>query len=204
MVLDELDLLWLPIFKTWRLNERMYGSLTGLSKLMIGQKHGAEQLKLWRRSYSTRPPSVSSFSSKYPGNDERYMKNVRDIRVSIFESLIRSISHFNIEMHRKFPKTESLKDCMERTIPYYLGTIYPESIAKNKNVLIASSENAIRGLLMHLCEIPTDRISEVEIPTGLDTYICIYTYINIYMYIYINMNIQLLKYMYIHTSSASV
>ena len=134
---------------------------------MIRQQHGQTQFKKWRRSYETRPPPISSFSSNYPGNDDRYIANVKDIRFSLFESLIRTIAHRKFEFHRKFPKTESLKDCMERTIPYFTNVIVPHSIDQNKSVLIASSENAIRGLLMHLCDIPTDRISEVEIPTGL-------------------------------------
>eukprot|EP01036_Dinobryon_divergens_P029378 gene29378-38463_t len=105
-----MDLLWLPISKSWRLNERMYGALTGLSKSMIKELYGDKQFKQWRRSYITRPPPTSSFSS--------------------------------------FPKTESLKDCMSRTIPYYTNVIVPNSIDKGKSVLIASSENAIRGLLI--------------------------------------------------------
>lgn len=117
----------------------------------------------WRRGYNVRPPPITSFSSLYPGNDERYVKYVKDVRFSLFESLIRSFSNSKLELHRKFPKTESLKDCMSRTIPYFTNVIYPESIAKGKNVLIASSENAIRGLLMHLCEIPPHRIHEVEV-----------------------------------------
>jgi hypothetical protein len=134
---------------------------------MVAQRHGDETLKKWRRGYADRPPAISSFSSIYPGNDDRYVSNVVDVRYSVFESLIRSIGDGKIELHRKFPKTESLKDCMQRTIPYYVDKIVPDSIAQGKNVLIASSENAIRGLLMHLCEIPTNRIHEVEIPTGL-------------------------------------
>lgn len=121
LVLDELDCLWLPIVKTWRLNERMYGALTGLSKKMIAQRHGRDQFMKWRRGYDQRPPSVSSFSSNYPGNDDRYTKYARDVRYSVFESLIRSISHKRVELHRKFPKTESLQDCMQRTIPFFTG-----------------------------------------------------------------------------------
>jgi 2,3-bisphosphoglycerate-dependent phosphoglycerate mutase len=145
----------------------MYGSLTGFSKQMIKQQYGEKQFKKWRRGYDTRPPPISSFSVHYPGNDDRYVKYINDIRPSFSESLIRSLSHRRVEIHKKFPKTESLKDCMERTIPYFRNVILPGSIAKGKNVLIASSENAIRGLLMHLCEIPPERIHEVEIPTGL-------------------------------------
>ena len=145
----------------------MYGALTGLSKKMIRQRHGAEKFMKWRRGFDDRPPPISSFSSYYPGNDDRYVSNVNDVRYSVFETLIRSISHRRFELHRKFPKAESLKDCMERTIPYFKNKILPSSIESGKNVLIASSENAIRGLLMYLCEIPPERIHEVEIPTGL-------------------------------------
>uniref|UniRef100_A0A0G4IA63 Phosphoglycerate mutase n=1 Tax=Chromera velia CCMP2878 TaxID=1169474 RepID=A0A0G4IA63_9ALVE len=167
IVLDELDELWLPIVKSWRLNERMYGALTGLSKKMIKQQHGEAQFKMWRRGFRCRPPAISSFSADYPGNDERYQKYVKDVRPSIFESLVRSVAHGRPELHRKFPKTESLSDCTRRTIPFYREVIEPEAIRKGKNVLISSSENAIRGLLMDLCDIPEDRIHELEIPTGL-------------------------------------
>jgi 2,3-bisphosphoglycerate-dependent phosphoglycerate mutase len=134
---------------------------------MIAQRHGDAKFKRWRRSYATRPPEVSSFSSHYPGNDDRYVKYAEDMRVSVRETLIRSLSDMRLKIHRKFPKAESLKDCMSRTIPFYTDQIVPQSVAKDKTVLIASSENAIRGLFMHLCDIPPDRISEVEIPTGL-------------------------------------
>jgi len=166
-VLDELDLLWLPIIKSWRLNERMYGQLTGMSKKMIAEKFGSAQFKKWRRGFDTQPPPVNSFSQYYPGNDDRYSNFVVDVRYSFSESLVRSFATGSLTLHRKFPKTESLKDCMARTIPYYTNVIVPKSIKNGERVLIASSENAIRGLLMHLCDIPRDRISEVEIPTGL-------------------------------------
>ncbi|KAH8045765.1 hypothetical protein JL722_14038 [Aureococcus anophagefferens] len=122
ITLSELDSLWIPIVKTWRLNERMYGALTGLSKKMIAQLHGEDQFREWRRSY-------------------------------------------RLVMARKVPHTESLKDCMDRTIPYFEEVIGPS--LENRTVLIASSENAIRGLLMKLCAVPEDRVNEVEIPTGL-------------------------------------
>jgi 2,3-bisphosphoglycerate-dependent phosphoglycerate mutase len=118
-----------------------------MSKKMIAEKHGSEKFKKWRRSFATRPPPTSSFSSVYPGNDDRYVTNSLDVRYSVFESLIRSISHGKFELHRKFPKTESLKDCMSRTIPYFKKVIIPNSIEKGQNVLISSSENAIRGLI---------------------------------------------------------
>ena len=109
LVLDELDCLWLPIVKSWRLNERMYGALTGLSKKMIAQRHGEAKFKEWRRSFATRPPAVSSFSANYPGNDDRYVKYASDLRISVSETIIRSISDRHCKLHRKYPKTESLK-----------------------------------------------------------------------------------------------
>jgi 2,3-bisphosphoglycerate-dependent phosphoglycerate mutase len=181
MVVNELeDSLWVPIVKTWRLNERMYGALTGLSKKMIRQRHGVTKFLEWRRSFDIPPPAISSFSHAYPGNDERYMNYVQDLPISIFESLIRSLAHGKPEIHRQFPKAESLKMCMERTIPYFKDVIVPQSINKRKSVLIASSENAIRGLLMHLCDIPIDRIHQV-----------IYIYIFVYLCIYVCMIVPL-------------
>jgi len=166
LVMDELDCLWLPIIKTWRLNERMYGELTGLSKQMVKQRHGAKQFMAWRRGYKVRPPPVSSFSPLYPGNDKRYTKFMKDVRLSLSESIIRSIEGKGLKVTRKFPKSESLYDCMERTVPYFTQQI--EAEAKNgKRILIASSENAIRGLLMHLCDIPENEIVGLEIPNGL-------------------------------------
>jgi 2,3-bisphosphoglycerate-dependent phosphoglycerate mutase len=130
---------------------------------MVQERHGLERFNRWRLSYETRPPPVSPFSINYPGNDARYVENIKDIRYSFFESFIRSVSHGRLELHRKFPRTESLKDCMSRTIPFYTNTIVPKAIDKGKNVLITSSENAIRGLLMHLMDIPPDRIQDVQV-----------------------------------------
>eukprot|EP00624_Nannochloropsis_granulata_P005527 evm.model.NODE_39505_length_72863_cov_22.203917.2 len=106
---------------------------------MIAQRHGEAKFKRWRRSYGTRPPEVSSFSSHYPGNDDRYVKYAEDMRVSVKETVIRSISDMRLKIHRKFPKAESLKDCMSRTIPFYTDQIVPQSVAKDKTVMIASS-----------------------------------------------------------------
>ena len=148
----------------------MYGALTGLSKKKTRTVYGEKQFKLWRRSYDTPPPSVSSFSEHYPGNDPRYTNpdsGIRDVRVSLRETLIRSLERGRLVIHRKLPRSEALKDCMDRTIPYWIESIEQDAIAQGKSVLIASSENAIRGLLMHLFDIPQERISEIEIPTGL-------------------------------------
>jgi len=166
LALAPMDMVWLPIVKTWRLNERMYGALTGLSKKMIQQEYGDAQFKRWRRGYAERPPAVSPFSPHYPGNDARYVDYAHDLPTSFFQTIVRSLAHKTWEVHPALPRTESLKDCMERTVPYYVNTIAPALDAR-KNVLIASSENAIRGLLMHLCAIPEDRVPEIEIPTGV-------------------------------------
>lgn len=167
ITLDELDSLWLPMVKSWQLNERMYGALTGVSKKGIAERFGEKQLIAWRRGYAVRPPPVDSFSFYYPGNDERYVKYVNDLPISWTESILRSIAKKSFQIHRKFPKTESLKDCMERTIPYFTDVIFPQSTEKKQRILIASSENAIRGLLMYLCDIPENRIHEIDIPNGL-------------------------------------
>ena len=167
LALQELDALWVPIIKSWRLNERMYGALTGLSKKAILGEHGEARFKQWRRGYTTRPPAASSFSPSYPGNDERYVRYLTDVRYSFRESLVRSLASGSLVLARKIPKAESLKDCMDRTIPFFTDEIYPRVVEQRKSVLVSSSENAIRGLLMHLCDIPSERIAEVEIPTGL-------------------------------------
>lgn len=167
LVLAPLDSLFVTIHKSWRLNERMYGALTGLSKKMIAQRHGEAQFRKWRRGFAERPPPASPFSAKYPGNDERYVKYVHDLPISLRQSFIRSLGHGKLELHQKFPRTESLKDCLQRTIPYYKDTILPQTVAQNRTVLISSSENAIRGLLMELVDVPRDVISDIEIPTGV-------------------------------------
>ena len=110
---------------------------------------------------------MSSFSQHYPGNDERYQKYLRDVRYSFRESMIRSIERGEFTLQRKLPKSESLKDCMDRTLPYFVERIIPDAVDQGKRVLISSSENAIRGLLMHLCEIPEEEITGLEIPNGL-------------------------------------
>mmetsp|Transcript_9166 Transcript_9166/g.20239 ORF Transcript_9166/g.20239 Transcript_9166/m.20239 type:complete len:519 (+) Transcript_9166:205-1761(+) len=166
-VMEELDCHWLPLIKSWRLNERHYGALTGKSKKMIGNIYGEDRLKIWRRSYDVPPPDVSSYSRHYPGNDYRLEKYIKDMRYSLTETLFRSVQDGRFQMHRKFPKAESLKTCMDRSIPFYTEKIVPEAVAKGKRVLIASHENAIRGILMHLCDIPPENMNELHLPNGV-------------------------------------
>lgn len=167
LILGELDQQWLPLIKSWRLNERHYGDLTGKSKKMIGNLYGQEQLKKWRRGFNIPPPKSSSYSFSYPGNDYRRAKYVKDLRISLTETICRSIEGRKFQIHRKFPKSESLKMCMDRSIPFYTQKIVPEAVAKGKRVLITSHENAIRGILMHLCEIPKDCMNDLHLPNGL-------------------------------------
>jgi len=165
--MDELDDAWLPMVKSWRLNERMYGALTGKSKQMIANEYGEAQLKKWRRGFKIQPPPVSSYSLSYPGNNYKRTKYVKDLRISLMETINRSIEAKEFQVHRKFPKAESLWDCMQRSIPFYTQRIVPEAVDKGKRVLITSHENAIRGILMHLCEIPEEAINQLSLPNGL-------------------------------------
>ena len=96
----------------------------------------------------------------------RHTKYLNNLHFLVRESVIRSIEQGRVEVHRKLPKSESLKQCMDRTIPFFTERIVPEALNQAKRVLISSSENAIRGLLMHLCDIPPDKITELEIPNG--------------------------------------
>jgi 2,3-bisphosphoglycerate-dependent phosphoglycerate mutase len=165
--LDELDSVFLPIVKSWRLNERMYGALTGKSKKRVANEYGEEQLIKWRRGYTIRPPPTSSYSLSYPGNDERRTRHFKDIRISWRETINRSLEQRQLTLHRKFPKTESLKDCMDRSIPFYTERIREEAVNKGKRVLITSHENAIRGILMYLCDIPEEAMNQLHLPNGL-------------------------------------
>jgi len=166
-ILNELDSVWIPVICSWRLNERHYGDLTGKSKKMIANTYGEDQLKKWRRGYKIKPPSVSSYDFHYPGNDKRRTKFIKDLRISFSETLCRTIVDRKLSIMRKFPKSESLKDCMDRSIPFYTQKIVPEAVAKGKRVLITSHENAIRGILMCLCQIPEEHMTELHIPNGV-------------------------------------
>jgi len=166
-VIDELGCVWLPMIKSWRLNERMYGDLTGKSKKRVANEHGEEQLKRWRRGYKVKPPPVSSYSLNYPGNDVQRTKHFNDLPISWRETLFRSLEQRRFQIHRKFPKTESLKDCMDRSIPFYTERIREEAVKKGKRVLITSHENAIRGLLKYLCDIPEEAMNQLHLPNGL-------------------------------------
>jgi 2,3-bisphosphoglycerate-dependent phosphoglycerate mutase len=140
LVLHEMDRLWLPVTKDWRLNERHYGGLTGLNKQEMIEKVGAEQVKIWRRSFDIAPPPLPDDSPYNVSRDRRYA---------------------GIEV----PDTESLKDTIARAIPYYEAEIAP-ALAAGKRVLVAAHGNSIRGIIKYLSDIGDDEIVGLEIPTG--------------------------------------
>jgi 2,3-bisphosphoglycerate-dependent phosphoglycerate mutase len=142
IVLRALDLLWIPVVKDWRLNERHYGALQGLNKAETAAKHGEQQTKIWRRSYDIPPPALARDDERHPSRDPRY----RDLRAV------------------DLPLTESLKDTVARFLPYWHGTIAP-AIRSGKRVLIAAHGNSLRALVKYLDNISEAEIVELNIPT---------------------------------------
>ena len=144
IVLDEMDLMWIPVFRSWRLNERHYGALQGLYKGKIAAKFGEEQVLIWRRSYDIPPPALKTSDPRNPLNDQRYKElNPNEI-----------------------PLTECLKDTVERFMPYWHDTIAP-MIKAGKKVLISAHGNSLRALVKHLDKIAEKEIVELNIPTGI-------------------------------------
>jgi 2,3-bisphosphoglycerate-dependent phosphoglycerate mutase len=144
IAMDELDLLWVPVIRHWRLNERHYGALQGLNKAETAAKHGEEQIKIWRRSYDVPPPPLTKDDPRYPGHDPRYAE------LSSSE----------------LPLTECLKDTVERFLPYWHDEIAP-TIRRGKKVIIAAHGNSLRALVKYLDDISDDAIVELNIPTGI-------------------------------------
>lgn len=144
LALDELDQLWLPVERSWRLNERHYGALQGLNKAETAAKHGEDQVKIWRRAYAIAPPPLSADDERHPGRDPRY----RNLGPS------------------DLPLTESLKDTVARFLPYWHESIAPR-IASGQRVLIAAHGNSLRALVKFLDNISDDAIVELNIPTGI-------------------------------------
>jgi 2,3-bisphosphoglycerate-dependent phosphoglycerate mutase len=142
--LDALDELWIPVSKSWRLNERHYGGLQGLNKAETAQKHGEDQVKIWRRSYDIPPPSLTPDDERHPSRDRRYA---------------------GIDP-RQLPLTESLKDTVARFLPYWHETIAP-TIASGKRVIIAAHGNSLRALVKYLDQVSEADILELNIPTGI-------------------------------------
>ena len=144
IIMDELDLMWVPVIRRWRLNERHYGALQGLNKSDMAAKFGEEQVKIWRRSYATPPPPVDETSEYFPGNDIRYK--------GIDKSIL--------------PKGECLKDTVDRFMPLWNDEIVPD-IKAGKSVIIAAHGNSLRALVKHLDEMSDDEILNFNIPTGI-------------------------------------
>ena len=142
--LDLLDLMWIPVTKNWRLNERHYGALQGLNKAETAAKHGDAQVKIWRRSYDIPPPALSQDDERHSGRDQRYA-NLRA---------------------EEIPLTESLKDTVARFLPYWHNTIAP-AVKSGQRVIIAAHGNSLRALVKYLDNIPDDEIVELNIPTGI-------------------------------------
>ncbi|MGP8176192.1 MAG: 2,3-diphosphoglycerate-dependent phosphoglycerate mutase [Terracidiphilus sp.] len=144
MVLDEMDLMWIPVQRDWRLNERHYGALQGLNKAETAAKYGENQVKLWRRSYDIRPPALDEADPRYPGRDPRY----------------RNVSK------EQLPLSECLKDTVDRFLPCWHEVIAP-SIRSGKQVLIAAHGNSLRALVKYLEDVPEQQIVDLNIPTGV-------------------------------------
>ena len=144
IVLEDMELMWIPVNLSWRLNERHYGALQGLNKSETASKFGEQQVLLWRRSYDVRPPALDKSDSRYPGNDPRY-KGLPE---------------------KYLPLTECLKDVVARFLPYWNETIAP-AVKSGQNVIIVAHGNSLRALVMYLDHISSEEILELNIPTGI-------------------------------------
>jgi len=144
ITLDEMDLMWIPVYNSWRLNERHYGALQGLNKSEMAAKYGDQQVLIWRRSYDIQPPALEKTDERFPGFDPRY----RDLNPS------------------DVPATECLKDTVARFLPYWHETIAP-TIKSGKRVIVAAHGNSLRALVKYLDNISEEKIVEVNIPTGM-------------------------------------
>jgi len=144
IVLEEMDLMWIPVQQSWRLNERHYGALQGLNKTETAQRHGEEQVKIWRRSYDVRPPALAPDDDRSPRRDPRYRHLAPD----------------------ELPMTESLKDTVTRFLPYWNETIAP-AIRDGRHVVIAAHGNSLRALVKHLDRMSDHEIVGLNIPTGI-------------------------------------
>ena len=144
IVLDEMDLMWIPELRSWRLNERHYGALQGLDEAETAERHGMEQVQVWRRSYDVRPPALSPDDERHPGRDPRY----GGVPPS------------------ELPLTESLKDTVARFLPYWNEAIAPD-VASAKRVLVTAHGNSLRALVKYLDRLSDEEVLELNIPTGI-------------------------------------
>lgn len=144
IVLDEMDLMWMPVRRSWRLNEKHYGALQGLNKKETAEKYGEGQVLLWRRDYNTPPPPLERTDERYPGHDPKY----RDVP------------------EKDLPVTECLKNTVERFLPYWHDTISGE-ITSGKHAIIAAHGNSLRALVKYLDNMSDSDIISLNIPTGI-------------------------------------
>ena len=144
ITLDQMDLMWIPVDRHWRLNERHYGALQGLNKAETAKIHGEAQVKIWRRSYDIPPPAVDKSDPRYPGHDRRY-KNLTTTHI---------------------PVTESLKDVVKRFLPLWQESIAPQ-IQQGKRIIIVAHGNSLRALVKYLDDVPNEEIVQLNIPTGI-------------------------------------
>jgi len=144
MALDELDQMWIPVYRSWRLNERHYGALQGLNKSETAAKFGEAQVKIWRRSYDVPPPALTPDDERFPGRDPRY----QDLSAA------------------DLPLTECLKDTVARFLPYWHDTIAP-AVREGRRVLIAAHGNSLRALVKYLDNVSDEAIVGLNIPTGI-------------------------------------
>ena len=142
LIQDEMDLMWIPVVRTWRLNERHYGALQGLNKAETAAKHGEAQVKIWRRSYDTPPPPLALNDQRHPANDPRYA-NIPDL-----------------------PGTESLKDTLARVLPFWQDSVAPR-LLRGEDVLLAAHGNSLRAVVKMLDQMSEHDILEFNIPTGI-------------------------------------
>jgi len=144
IVLEDMDLMWIPVYRSWRLNERHYGALQGLNKIEMVEKFGEDQVLQWRRSYDIRPPALTEDDPRHPGRDPRY----KDLKPE------------------ELPLTECLKDTVERFLPCWHDVIAP-SLCEGKRVIIAAHGNSLRALVKYLDDMSDEAIVKLNIPTGI-------------------------------------
>ena len=144
LALEEMDLMWIPEHKHWRLNERHYGALQGLNKAQTGEKYGEAQVKIWRRSYDVPPPPLTRDDERFPGKDPRY----QDLKL------------------KDIPLSECLKDTVARTLPYWHEAIAP-AVKSGQRVIVCAHGNSLRGLVKYLDNVSDQEILELNIPTGI-------------------------------------
>jgi len=144
IVLENMDLMWIPVYRIWRLNERHYGALQGLNKAETAEKFGTEQVRIWRRSYDTPPPPLEPTDERFPAKDPRYASLDPE----------------------EVPKSESLKDTVERVLPYWKNVIVP-AVQSGQRVVVSAHGNSLRALVKHLDNVSDEEIVKLNIPTGI-------------------------------------